>query len=493
MFNNNNNTGKSIININHHHLNMSEITTAAAVSKKQKKDTLKIEQWAETKDPYVNQLYKRLRNNQKKINKINEVEQKIKAKEIQPNQEQLDMVSRKDKVKAEMDEVLGYLKIYQEAFPDNPAFAVGAGKKKAAKAEPVAVEEPVVAVPAEPALDAHKIVEDALSFVADTVILGTLSGAHTHALQCTNQQLKDSLTYVISAWNDLTVGTGSWEAAKGHLVDVFSRLVFKSATQVGSHTSKSYSDLHAFITASECKTLFHQERQASPVKAAEEAHHHEETEAVAAQVEEEEKGESPAEAKEGEVEGGQKTEAWRGRGGRGNRGGYRGGYQFRKHNTDEEGFTVVKDEEAHHSHYPSRRQQRGARGAYRGGRGGEHHVAQEGGAPVEGTVVEGGAETTGAEQQTERRGGERRGRGEFRGERRGGEFRGERRGGEFRGERRGGEFRGERRGGEFRGERRGGRGDRGGDRPWTEHKREHRGRGEVRRTEADTTAWGDAP
>jgi hypothetical protein len=33
------------------------------------------------------------------------------------------MVQRKDKVKAEMDEVLGYLKLYQEAFPENPAFA----------------------------------------------------------------------------------------------------------------------------------------------------------------------------------------------------------------------------------------------------------------------------------------------------------------------------------------------------------------------------------
>lgn len=43
------------------------------------------------------------------------------------------MVQRKDRIKAEMDEVLGYLKIYQESFPDNPAFATGA-KKKAPKA-----------------------------------------------------------------------------------------------------------------------------------------------------------------------------------------------------------------------------------------------------------------------------------------------------------------------------------------------------------------------
>jgi hypothetical protein len=113
---------------------MSEIATTQKKSQKAK-DTVKIEQWADTKDPYVNQLYKKLRNNQKKMTKIAEVEQKIKAKEIQPTQDQLDMLQRKDKIKAEMDEVLGYLKLYQESFPENPAFATGGAKKK--KAAPV--------------------------------------------------------------------------------------------------------------------------------------------------------------------------------------------------------------------------------------------------------------------------------------------------------------------------------------------------------------------
>jgi hypothetical protein len=56
----------------------------SAVSKKQKKV---IEQWAETKDPFVNALYKRLRNSQKKLTKIEDVESKIRSKEIQPTQE----------------------------------------------------------------------------------------------------------------------------------------------------------------------------------------------------------------------------------------------------------------------------------------------------------------------------------------------------------------------------------------------------------------------
>lgn len=465
--------------------------TETAVSKKQqKKDTFKIEQWAQTQDPFVNQLYKRLRNNQKKIKDITEIEDKIKEGSIQPKAEQLEKISRKDGLKAEMDEVLSYLKVYQESFPDNPAFA----KKKAAKAE-AAPEVAPVAVPEVPAIDANKIVEDALSFVADTVILSTLHGAEGVELNGSNQSLYEALAYIRSAWTELTNGAGTWSAAKGHFVDVLSRLIFKSATQVGAHTGKSYSDLHHFIStfaASEGQTLFSKERSHAP-----EEHHTQVATIVDVHFDEveEEKGEpveggEAAEVKEGEQEGeAQKNGEWRGRG-RGGRGGYRGGYQFRKHNTDEEGFTVVKDEDTHHSHYPSRRQRGVARGAYRG-RGGEPR-------PPKTERVEGG-EQPAAEGETQQHQEGDEGRGErrpFRGDRRGGEFHGERRGGEFRGERRGGEFRGERRsgefrGGEFRGDRRGGRGGRGGDKPWTEHRpREHRGRGEVRRTDTD---WGEAP
>ena len=71
-----------------------------------------------------------------------------------------------------MDEVLGYLNVYKESFPENPAFAAGAGKKKGAAA---AEEKPVAAVqPSEPAVDVQKLIEDAFALVADTVILATL-------------------------------------------------------------------------------------------------------------------------------------------------------------------------------------------------------------------------------------------------------------------------------------------------------------------------------
>ena len=167
------------------------------------------------------------------------------------------MVSRKIQIIQEMDEVTSYLKIYQEAFPEN----VVIGKKKAPRtASPQAKTAPVPIVPAaEPQVDPKQVLEDALSFVADTVILGTLTGTQGVSLQGSNQGLNDALAFVRHAWTDLTNGSGTWSAAKGNFVDTFTRLVFKSATQVGNHTSKSYSDLHGFMT-SQGQALFLQER-----------------------------------------------------------------------------------------------------------------------------------------------------------------------------------------------------------------------------------------
>lgn len=51
-----------------------------------------MELWADTKDPFVNMIYKKLRNKNKKVEKIKETEKKIKTAEIKPNQEQLEMV-----------------------------------------------------------------------------------------------------------------------------------------------------------------------------------------------------------------------------------------------------------------------------------------------------------------------------------------------------------------------------------------------------------------
>ena len=196
---------------------------ASAVSKKTKKV---IEQWADTQDAFVNKLYKKLRNGQKKLNDIQEVEKKLKTKEIQATPELLEKVQRKDKVKGEMDEVLGYLELYKESFPENPAFAAGA--KKGAKKVEAAPQQVVAPVVAEPAVDVSKVVEEALSLVADGVIFGYLNSQAP--LSGVSSGVSDSLVHLTHAWSGLTHGVGSWSSAKGNFVDTFSRLVNKSAT-----------------------------------------------------------------------------------------------------------------------------------------------------------------------------------------------------------------------------------------------------------------------
>lgn len=43
--------------------------------------------YADTSDPFVNIIYKKLRNKKKKLDKILQTEQKVKVKEIVPNAE----------------------------------------------------------------------------------------------------------------------------------------------------------------------------------------------------------------------------------------------------------------------------------------------------------------------------------------------------------------------------------------------------------------------
>lgn len=48
----------------------------------------------------------------------------------------------------------------------------------------------------------------------------------------------------------------SWGKARESFVDHFTRLVLKSQTQVGNHTSRSYADVNAFVkSASENSEL----------------------------------------------------------------------------------------------------------------------------------------------------------------------------------------------------------------------------------------------
>ena len=60
-----------------------------------------MEQYADTTDPFVNIIYKKLRNKKKKLDKIAQTEQKVKSKEIIPNAEQTEMLNSKGAIKEE--------------------------------------------------------------------------------------------------------------------------------------------------------------------------------------------------------------------------------------------------------------------------------------------------------------------------------------------------------------------------------------------------------
>jgi hypothetical protein len=107
---------------------------------KSKKDSQapKVELYADTTDPFINLIYKKLRNKNKKLMKIKETETKAKSGEIKITPEQQQMVSSKAGLIAEMDELQANINMYQEAFPENPVFQGGAKKKAGKQAKAVA-------------------------------------------------------------------------------------------------------------------------------------------------------------------------------------------------------------------------------------------------------------------------------------------------------------------------------------------------------------------
>jgi len=60
-------------------------------------------------------LLKKVRNKQKKIKEIEELEKKVKKKEIVANTEQQEKISNKKNIQAEIEEVNAYAKLYAES------------------------------------------------------------------------------------------------------------------------------------------------------------------------------------------------------------------------------------------------------------------------------------------------------------------------------------------------------------------------------------------
>lgn len=61
---------------------------------------------------FEREMQKKIRNKLKKLEKIQELEVKVKRKEIVPNEEQLEKLASKGSVQAEIDDVKGYLTLY---------------------------------------------------------------------------------------------------------------------------------------------------------------------------------------------------------------------------------------------------------------------------------------------------------------------------------------------------------------------------------------------
>ena len=114
---------------------------------KKEQQAPKVELYADTTDPFINLIYKKLRNKNKKLMKIKETEVKAKSGEIKITPEQQQMIASKAGLVAEMEELQGNINMYQEAFPENPVFTGGA-KKKAGKQVKAVSKEEVQEIPA---------------------------------------------------------------------------------------------------------------------------------------------------------------------------------------------------------------------------------------------------------------------------------------------------------------------------------------------------------
>lgn len=61
---------------------------------------------------FHNEMTKKIRNKQKKLDRIIDLEKKVKKKEISPNEEQLEKIQSRPSVEAEIAEVKSYLDMY---------------------------------------------------------------------------------------------------------------------------------------------------------------------------------------------------------------------------------------------------------------------------------------------------------------------------------------------------------------------------------------------
>lgn len=113
------------------------------------------------------------------------------------------MLGKKDKLVKDMKELDDIIKMYQQAFPDNPAFQASGKKKDKQKKQQEEVQKAEITAPKEPQVDIDKVVEDAISLVADSVILASLNTHFGEDLPGANQNILDALSFLYKSFNNL--------------------------------------------------------------------------------------------------------------------------------------------------------------------------------------------------------------------------------------------------------------------------------------------------
>ncbi len=87
--------------------------------------------------------------------------------------------------------------------------------------------------------------------LANAVALSTIHHHFGANITGSNQNTNDALAFLSKSFENLTASRSDsfiWAAARDEFVENFSRLATKSQAQVGHNGSKTFADIHAFVT-----------------------------------------------------------------------------------------------------------------------------------------------------------------------------------------------------------------------------------------------------
>ena len=76
-----------------------------------------MEQWSTADDLFVKTTYRKLKNKQKKLQKIEELEKKVRKGETKPDEQQKQMLDSKASLVEEMKDIESYILLYVKSNP----------------------------------------------------------------------------------------------------------------------------------------------------------------------------------------------------------------------------------------------------------------------------------------------------------------------------------------------------------------------------------------